>query len=101
MPDTISEIQEKIKRRIEENKARAAATVKEEKGVEAESTSLAPIRHPQQDLFLAQFFDAALKDDHASMEHPIFSLSVCHERIFYIGSNYVPQKMRVGPSGSA
>jgi plasmid replication initiation protein len=37
--------------------------------------SLAPIRHPQQDIFLAQIFDAALKDDHASMEHPMFSLS--------------------------
>src|SRR5664279_1138010 len=39
------------------------------------ANQLAPIRHPQQDLFLAQMFDAALKDDQASMEHPMFSLS--------------------------
>lgn len=43
--------------------------------VAAPSTHLAPIRHPQQDFFLAQMFDAALKDDQASMEHPMFSLS--------------------------
>ena len=37
--------------------------------------ALAPIRHPQQDFFLAQIFDAPLKDDQATMEHPMFSLS--------------------------
>jgi hypothetical protein len=39
------------------------------------STQLAPIRHPQQDFFLAQMFNAAPKDDQASMKHPMFSLS--------------------------
>jgi plasmid replication initiation protein len=38
-------------------------------------SALAPIKHPQQDFFLAQIFDAPLKDDQATMEHPMFSLS--------------------------
>lgn len=36
---------------------------------------LLPDRHPQQDLFVCDIFDAAPKGDMASMEHPIFSLS--------------------------
>jgi plasmid replication initiation protein len=35
-----------------------------------------PIRHPQDDFFIADIFDGLpVKDDMASMEHPIFSLS--------------------------
>jgi plasmid replication initiation protein len=37
---------------------------------------LLPIRHPQDDFFIADIFDGLpVKDDMASMEHPIFSLS--------------------------
>lgn len=36
---------------------------------------LLPDRHPQQDFFICDIFDAAPKGDIASMEHPIFSLS--------------------------
>lgn len=36
---------------------------------------LLPDRHPQGELFLCDLADAVLKDDMASMEHPIFSLS--------------------------
>lgn len=36
---------------------------------------LLPERHPQSDLFICDIADAAIKDDMASMEHPIFSLS--------------------------
>lgn len=36
---------------------------------------LLPERHPQSDLFICDLADAAVKDDMASMEHPIFSLS--------------------------
>jgi hypothetical protein len=35
---------------------------------------LLPIRH-QRDFFVCDIFDAAVKGDSASMEHPIFSLS--------------------------
>jgi len=37
---------------------------------------LLPVRHTQQELFLADIADAVLKDDIASMEHPIFSLNL-------------------------
>jgi len=36
---------------------------------------LTPDRHPQTELFLCDISDAIIKDDMASMEHPIFSLS--------------------------
>ena len=36
---------------------------------------LLPNRHPQQDLFICDVFDAVPKADIASMEHPVFSLS--------------------------
>lgn len=36
---------------------------------------LLPVRHPNQDFFICDVFDAIPKDDMASMEHPIFSLS--------------------------
>jgi plasmid replication initiation protein len=59
-----------MRRRASENaqRLRAALPAKEE-------AKLAPIKHRQEDFFLNQVFDAALKDDHASMEHPFFSLS--------------------------
>ena len=36
---------------------------------------LLPIRYQQRDFFVCDIFDAAVKGDSASMEHPIFSLS--------------------------
>ena len=38
-------------------------------------TTLLPDRHPQADIFICDITDAAVKDDMASMEHPIFELS--------------------------
>ena len=35
---------------------------------------LAPVRHMNQDFFIADVFDCALKDDAASMENPLFAL---------------------------
>jgi len=69
---------EAMQRRAAENAERARAereTTASQIDVLRSDASLAPIRHPQQDFFLAQIFDAALKDDQASMEHPMFSLS--------------------------
>src|SRR5471030_3152032 len=37
--------------------------------------ALLPQRHPNHDLFICDVLDAIPKDDMASMEHPIFSLS--------------------------
>ena len=41
---------------------------------------LAPDRHPTADFFICDIFDAAPKDDMASMEHPLFSLSTRPDR---------------------
>jgi plasmid replication initiation protein len=63
-------------RDIEEIQKRATENAERSRGADVKrATTLAPIRHPQQDFFLVQTFDAALKDDQASMEHPMFSLS--------------------------
>lgn len=40
-----------------------------------ERPELLPARHPQADFFVADLLDAAIKDDMASMEHPMFSLA--------------------------
>lgn len=42
---------------------------------ESRDAALLPDRHPQQELFICDVADAVLKDDMASMEHPIFTLS--------------------------
>lgn len=39
-------------------------------------TGLLPQRHDEPDLFVCDILDATLKSDRASMEHPLFSLSV-------------------------
>ena len=39
------------------------------------ATALMPLRHDNHDLFICDVMDAIPKDDMASMEHPIFSLS--------------------------
>ena len=65
---------EDIQRRAAANAA-AARSAAIENTEPASGSALAPIRHPQQDFFLAQIFDAPLKDDQATMEHPMFSLS--------------------------
>lgn len=54
---------------------------KQRKAIEPEAESveegkgLVKVRHPNRDFFLADMFDYALKDDGASMEAPIFTLS--------------------------
>jgi len=41
----------------------------------SDKAGLIRVRHPNRDFFLADLFDYALKDDGASMEAPIFTLS--------------------------
>ena len=48
---------------------------------------LTPTRHPQQDFFVADFFDASPKDDMASMENPLFSLKAGDTRIRHYNRN--------------
>jgi hypothetical protein len=47
----------------------------EPSGSVEEGRGLVKVRHPNRDFFLADMFDYALKDDGASMEAPIFTLS--------------------------
>ena len=59
---------------------------------------LLPDRHPNRDFFILDVADAAPKDDMASMEHPVFSLSVkpdMRELMYEHGGN----RLRVVPSG--
>lgn len=44
-------------------------------GVSSRKKDLINVRHPNRDFFLADLFDYAMKDDGASMEAPIFTLS--------------------------
>lgn len=48
---------------------------KGKKGERGKRNSLMPLRHANRDFFLCDMFDYALKDDGASMEAPIFSLT--------------------------
>lgn len=58
---------------------------------------LLPDRHPQTDIFICDIADAAIKDDMASMEHPIFVLSTkpcMKSKIYQNGENW----LEVNPS---
>jgi plasmid replication initiation protein len=70
---------EAIQRRVEEIKSSSRRNAEQplELSLSTDEEDKDPVcfDHPQQDFFLNTIFDAALKDDHASMEHPIFSLS--------------------------
>lgn len=58
---------------------------------------LLPDRHPVGDLFVCDFFDALPKDDMATMEHPIFTLSTRPDlRVLNYAHNGV--EIRVTPS---
>ena len=71
---TLSGIEE-IQRRAAANAAASRASADTSAPKVHNDGALAPIKHPQQDFFLAQIFDAPLKDDQATIEHPMFSLS--------------------------
>lgn len=59
--------------------------------------ALTPDRHPTADFFVCDIFDAAPKDDLASMEHPIFSLATRPDRreLSYVHNG---AEVRVTPS---
>lgn len=62
--------------------------------------TLLPIRHPNRDFFIVDVADASPRDDLASMEHPVFSLSVKPDmrELEYTSSN--GNRLRVIPSGN-
>lgn len=62
---------------------------------------LVPDRHPQMDFFIADIFDAALKDDLASMEHPLFALKAGDRRVRRYERNGNSIEIQPGPKGRA
>jgi plasmid replication initiation protein len=60
--------------------------------------SLLPDRHPNRDFFILDVSDAAPKDDMASMEHPVFSLSVKPD-MRELDYEHEGRRLRVIPSG--
>lgn len=60
--------------------------------------NLLPDRHPNRDFFILDVSDAAPKDDMASMEHPVFSLSVKPD-MRELEYNHDGKRLRVVPSG--
>lgn len=57
-----------------------------------------PDRHPNRDFFILDVTDAAPKDDMASKEHPIFSLSVKPD-MRHLDYEHNGRRLRVVPSG--
>lgn len=60
--------------------------------------TLLPDRHPTRDFFILDVADAAPKDDMASMEHPVFSLSVKPD-MRELEYTHNGKRLRVVPSG--
>lgn len=60
--------------------------------------ALLPDRHPQRDFFILDIADVVLKDDMASMEHPLFSLATKpdHRHLEYRGGG---NRLKIIPSG--
>lgn len=73
--------------------------VEVEKVDEPTEQGLIRVRHPNRDFFLADMFDYALKDDGASMEAPIFTLSTKPDlSIWEWGSKDGNKYVKVTPS---
>jgi plasmid replication initiation protein len=60
--------------------------------------TLLPNRHPNRDFFILDVADAAPKDDLASMEHPVFSLSIKPD-MRELEYEHNGRRLRVVPSG--
>lgn len=60
--------------------------------------NLLPIRHPTKDFFILDVSDASPKDDIASMEHPVFSLSVKPD-MRELEYEHGGRRLRIVPSG--
>lgn len=75
MFDLLQQRSEEAKQRQQEAKQQSLLEPDLECEPLADNPNLAPVRHTQRDFFVCDLVDYALKDDQASMEAPIFSLS--------------------------
>ena len=74
--------------------AKAILSARDGAEIKAQGAHLQPIRHPQKDFFVADIFDAAPKDDTASMEHPLFALKAGDKRVRTYERNGVKVEIR-------
>lgn len=95
IPNNISDPTGAVKR-YEENLAKAKA-----RGNKTALPALTPVRHPQQDFFLADILDVSIKDDLASMEHPFFALKAGDRRVRYYERNGNTLTIKPGTDGCA
>lgn len=65
------------------------------------SPHLAPDRRKQPDFFIADIFDASIKDDMASMEHPLFALRAGDKRVRVYERTGVTVTIKPGYDGCA
>lgn len=65
------------------------------------SSVLLPVKHPQKDFFVADILDVSIKDDMASMEHPLFALKAGDMRVRVYERNGNSVKIMPGPYGCA
>ena len=62
-------------------------------------SKLLPDRHPNRDFFIIDIADAKPKDDMASMEHPVFSLSIKPDMRELEYTSAQGNRVRIVPSG--
>nr|AWD72308.1 replication initiation protein [Polaromonas sp. W10N] len=62
---------------------------------------LVSLKHPQKDFFIADIFDTAIKDDMASMEHPLFALKAGDMRVRVYERNGNSVMIKPGSDGCA
>ena len=66
---------------LEWARERAEAAKKRLETAPVPPPALVPVRHPQKDFFVADILDVSIKDDMASMEHPLFALKAGDMRV--------------------
>lgn len=71
------------------------------KTIQKSRPHLDPIKHPNKDFFIADLFDATLKDDMATMEHPIFALKAGDKKIRRYEHNGLTVEVQPGYNGLA
>lgn len=77
------------------------AAAKLRRGTAAAPPTLAPVRYPQKDFFVADFLDVSAKDDMTSMEHPFFALKAGDMRVRTYERNGNSITIKPGASGCA
>lgn len=84
-----------------QNEIRAAIVEDLKKFKEPPPSVLAPVKHLQKDFFIADIFDTAIKDDMASMEHPLFALKAGDMRVRVYERNGNSVTIKPGSDGCA